>query len=70
VSAVLSVVSVGGLCGADFPSIDRLPAQPDLPDPLVMFNGERVTTANSGNETAARAEGTLPALHAGYLPRR
>jgi hypothetical protein len=44
VSAVLSVVSAGGLCAADFPSIDRLPAQPDLPDPLVMLNGERVTT--------------------------
>lgn len=27
-----------------FPEIDKLPAHPDLPDPLVMFNGERVTS--------------------------
>src|SRR5262249_2911104 len=29
---------------ADFPPVAQLPSQPDLPDPLVMFNGERVTT--------------------------
>jgi hypothetical protein len=27
-----------------FPAVDQLPAQPQLPDMLVMFNGERVTT--------------------------
>jgi hypothetical protein len=29
---------------ADFPEPARLPSRPELPDPLVMFNGERVTT--------------------------
>lgn len=32
------------LMAADFPSPDKLPAQPGLPDPLVMFNGDKVTT--------------------------
>ena len=27
-----------------FPEPDQLPSHPDLPDPLVMFNGERVTS--------------------------
>ena len=29
---------------AAFPDVSRLPARPDLPDPLVTFDGERVTT--------------------------
>ncbi len=29
---------------ADFPEPSKLPSQPDLPDPLVMMNGERVKT--------------------------
>jgi hypothetical protein len=29
---------------AEFPAVSELPAHPDLPDPLVMFNGERVTS--------------------------
>src|SRR4051812_30669369 len=29
---------------ADLPEPDKLPAHPGLPDPLVMLNGERVTT--------------------------
>src|SRR5215472_619895 len=27
-----------------FPEPDKLPSHPELPDPLVMFNGERVTS--------------------------
>lgn len=30
--------------GAEFPSFDKLPSHPGLPDPLVMFNGDKVTT--------------------------
>src|SRR5205823_11543322 len=29
---------------ADFPEAAKLPARPDLPDPLVMLNGDKVTT--------------------------
>jgi hypothetical protein len=29
---------------ADFPPVDKLPAKPELPDPLVMLNGDKVTT--------------------------
>jgi hypothetical protein len=29
---------------ADYPEVSKLPARPELPDPLVMLNGERVTT--------------------------
>ena len=44
---VLSVVAVLGLAwavDADWPAVSRLPSQPDLPDPLLMFNGERVAS--------------------------
>jgi hypothetical protein len=30
--------------GADFPPVERLPAHPALPDPLVRFNGRRINT--------------------------
>ncbi len=30
--------------GADFPTIDKLPSQKDLPDPLVMLDGTKITT--------------------------
>src|SRR5262245_64793454 len=29
---------------ADFPPVDQLPSRPDFPDPLVMFNGEKIAT--------------------------
>ena len=29
---------------AQFPSVQDLPSRPELPDPLVMLNGQRVTT--------------------------
>src|SRR5262249_20105583 len=29
---------------ADFPPVSQLPSRPELPDPLVMLNGDRVTT--------------------------
>lgn len=39
------VLAVAGLAtGGDFPEAGKLPLKPELPDPLVMFNGERVTT--------------------------
>ena len=29
---------------ADFPDVDKLPSQPNMPDPLVMFDGTAVTS--------------------------
>jgi len=29
---------------ADFPEVSKLPSRPELPDPLVRFNGDRVST--------------------------
>ena len=37
---------------ADFPQPARLPSQPDLPDPLVMLDGTRVTTKEHGSTNA------------------
>ena len=41
-AAVLILVGTTAL--ADFPEPAKLPSQPELPDPLVMFSGERVKT--------------------------
>lgn len=38
------------LAGADFPPVDKLPARPELPDPLVTFNGARVTSKEQWNK--------------------
>src|ERR1051325_4612283 len=39
---VLAVVQAAS--SGDFPPTAKLPSRPELPDPLVMFNGQRVTT--------------------------
>jgi dienelactone hydrolase len=41
---MLLLLSGPTLARADFPDVAQLPSHPELPDPLVMFNGERVTT--------------------------
>src|SRR4051794_19305370 len=45
-AAVLAVLLDAGPAAADnaFPEPSALPARPELPDPLLMLNGERVTT--------------------------
>ncbi len=43
---ILSVMALVGVThAADFPDPDNLPARPELPDPLVLLDGTRVTTA-------------------------
>jgi hypothetical protein len=42
--AVLAVVWFVAALWADFPPIDKLPSHPELPDPLIMLDGTRVTT--------------------------
>jgi hypothetical protein len=42
--ALASLLFGTSALAADFPPIDQLPSRPDLPDPLVMFDGTPVTT--------------------------
>src|SRR5581483_2742347 len=49
---------------ADFPPPEKLPSHPGLPDPLVMFDGTRVTTKEQW-ETKRRPE--LKALFQHYM---
>src|SRR5262245_45303485 len=43
-SAGLLVLGATTVLVESFPEVSQLPSQPRLPDPLVMFNGERVTS--------------------------
>ncbi len=49
---------------ADFPALDKLPAQKEMPDPLVMLDGTRVTTADEWN---AKRKPELKALFQHYM---
>lgn len=40
-----ALVQMKSFAASPFPNVDQLPSRPDLPDPLVMLNGERVTDA-------------------------
>src|SRR5437870_9440293 len=42
--ALVAAFAVAAAARADFPPVSELPARPELPDPLVMLNGDRVTT--------------------------
>jgi hypothetical protein len=42
--AVATLFMSGTSNGADFPEVSKLPSQANLPDPLVMFNGQRIAT--------------------------
>ena len=75
-SEALPVVLTGALTllgaaavHAEFPEVSKLPSRPDLPDPLVMFDGERVTTKEQWFE---KRRPELKALFQhymyGYLP--
>lgn len=60
---------VSATLAADFPPVSELPVQPNLPDPLVMFDGSRVTTKQQWEE---KRRPELKALFQhymyGYLP--
>jgi hypothetical protein len=38
------IIGVVSAFGGEFPAVDQLPSKPELPDPLVMFDGTPVTT--------------------------
>lgn len=50
--------------GEEFPSVDQLPAIQELPDPLVMFNGTRIT---SKEQWLARRKPELKTLFQHYM---
>ncbi|HEX5269044.1 MAG TPA: hypothetical protein VFW33_01090 [Gemmataceae bacterium] len=62
-AALLLLVTTAMTRAADFPDPDKLPSHPDLPDPLVMLDGTRVTTREQW-ETKRRPE--LKALFQHY----
>ncbi len=43
-AVTVALALIGTAIAAEFPDVSKLPSRPDLPDPLVMFNGDRVTT--------------------------
>src|SRR5436305_1029357 len=42
--SLVALMALSTLIHADFPDIDKLPARKELPDPLVMLDGTKVTT--------------------------
>lgn len=42
---LLTLLMLAGRGTAELPEVSKLPANPNLPDPLVMLNGDRITTA-------------------------
>ena len=47
---ITSVLIAGAMNAAPFPDVDKLPPQPDLPDPMVMFGGDWITTPKQWKE--------------------
>lgn len=66
---LVTVLSLSRLNAAEFPDVASLPAKPELPDPLVMLDGTRITTAAEWN---AKRRPELKQLFQhymyGYLP--
>jgi hypothetical protein len=60
----LLLLALPAVARADFPDVAQLPSHPELPDPLVMFNGERVTTRQQWFD---RRRPELKALFAHYM---
>jgi hypothetical protein len=61
---LLLTVSVVVAAEADYPEPGQLPSKPELPDPLVMFNGDRVTTKE---QWAEKRRPELKALFQYYM---
>src|SRR5262249_30679799 len=54
---------------AEFPAVSDLPPRVDLPDPLVMLHGDRVTTKEpTFQERRPDMKGLFPYYMYGYLP--
>src|SRR6516225_5822128 len=54
---------------ADVPEVSKLPSRPQLPDPLVLFNGDRVTSREQWfNQRRPELEVLFQHYMYGYLP--
>jgi hypothetical protein len=58
------LLALGGPARGDFPPVSELPSRPELPDPLVLFNGERVA---SREQWFRQRRPELKALFAWYM---
>jgi hypothetical protein len=66
----LTVLPVAALLAADFPPIDQLPSHPELPDPLVMFDGTPVTSKTQWiNDRRPELKALIQHYMYGYLPK-
>ncbi len=66
-SSLFSLAMLGVVVAAaraDFPEVSKLPSQPGLPDPLVMFDGKRVTDKD---QWIAKRRPELKALFQHYM---
>ena len=67
----LSLIAMSFVSAAEFPDVASLRSRPELPDPLVMFDGTRITTAADWN---SKRRPELKALFQyymyGYLPAK
>jgi hypothetical protein len=62
--SLLAALALGLAARADFPPVEKLPSNPELPDPLVMFDGKRVTTKE---EWVKKRRPELKALFEWYM---
>jgi hypothetical protein len=62
--SLLAALALGLAARADFPPAEKLPSNPELPDPLVMFDGRRVTTKD---EWVKKRRPELKALFEWYM---
>jgi hypothetical protein len=60
----LLIFGVTSASAGDFPPVERLPSRPDLPDPLVMFDGKPVT---SKEQWFAKRRPEIKALFEHYM---
>jgi hypothetical protein len=69
VFALLAVLGMALMARSEFPQVSCLPSQPDLPDPLVMLNGDRVTTKEQWlNKRRPELKELFQHYMYGYLP--
>lgn len=67
--SVMSALIAAAVHGQTFPEPSALPARPELPDPLQMFNGEKVATAEQWTKNRKPELQTLVQFYEyGFLP--
>src|SRR5438094_399087 len=66
---ILAIALLPSTTRAAFPEVAQLPSHPELPDPLVMFNGERVATKDQwSRQRRPELKALFQHYMYGYLP--